>query len=386
MAMAPLALVYLGYAVTGSFLVGGLLVSAHALAEAAAAGWMGRRFDRRPARRETALVLGAEGVFFLLLFAFAHHLSLPLMILLAVLGGAVSAGTYGGLRSLLQHMVPGHSRPAALGLEETASATVWAASPALAGVLIAVGSGTWPVGAMALASFLGGLTALALPHRSPLPAPDRAGAGRRRRSGGLLRLFWPSLAQDGAAVFTLGAAAVCLPALLMDTGTGAALPGLILGAASAAGVVGGLAYGSRRWPRQRAHATGLLLLYCTLVGGVGGVGLLNEAYLAGALFIAAGVVQVPALMSRALVVQGQVPRRDWGFAFSALYAAKGIGHGAAGLTAGAAIAAVGPAWAVIACAAVALAVALSAGISDLLRNRRTAGSDTPPGPGGSRDL
>ncbi|QVJ00757.1 hypothetical protein KGD82_19895 [Nocardiopsis eucommiae] len=177
-AMAPLALVYLGYAVTGSFLVGGLLVSAHALAEAAAAGWMGRRFDRRPPRGETALVLGAEGVFFLFLFVFAHQLSVPLLVLLAALGGAVSAGTYGGLRSLLQRMVPAHTRPAALGLEETVSATIWAASPALVGVLVAAGAGTWPVGAMAVASFLGGLAALGLPRQSLLLASDQAGEPR----------------------------------------------------------------------------------------------------------------------------------------------------------------------------------------------------------------
>ncbi|MEU3016687.1 MULTISPECIES: hypothetical protein [unclassified Nocardiopsis] len=41
----------------------------------------------------------------------------------------MSAGTHGGLRSLLQSTVPEHSRPAALGVEETVSATIWAASP-----------------------------------------------------------------------------------------------------------------------------------------------------------------------------------------------------------------------------------------------------------------
>ena len=379
-AMAPLALVYLGYAVTGSFLVGGLLVSAHALAEAAAAGWMGRRFDRRPPRGETALVLGAEGVFFLLLFVFAHQLSVPLLVLLAALGGAVSAGTYGGLRSLLQRMVPAHTRPAALGLEETVSATIWAASPALVGVLVAAGAGTWPVGAMAVASFLGGLAALGLPRQSLLLASDQAGGAPKERSGGRLWQFWPSLAQDGAAMFTLGAASVALPALLMAMGSGAALPGLILGAASAVGVLGGLVYGSRRWPRQRAHATGLLLVYCVLVGGVGLVSFLNEAYLVGAFFVAAGSIQVPVLMSRALVVQEQVPPQDWSFAFSSLYAAKGIGYGAAGLVAGAAISAVGPTWAIIACAAVALVVALVAGVCDLLRNRTRSHPAQPRNP------
>jgi len=49
-AMSPLALVYLGKVAANSYSIGAVLAGANALAEAAAAGVMGRRFDRNSPR------------------------------------------------------------------------------------------------------------------------------------------------------------------------------------------------------------------------------------------------------------------------------------------------------------------------------------------------
>ncbi|RCV52886.1 hypothetical protein DEF24_21315 [Marinitenerispora sediminis] len=377
-AMAPLALVYLGREVTGSFAAGALLAGGHALAEAACASWLGRRFDRRPAGREAFLVLGAEAAICLALAAFAHVLPFPVIVALAALGGGVAAGANGGLRSLLQHLVPPGARPAAFGFEETASATMWAAAPALVAALVVLGSGTWPTAAMGAAAAVGAIAALGLasapPAEPPAPGPARAGA---------LGRIWPSLTLDGLAMFTLGAASTSLPSLLTGLGAGESAPGLVLSAASVAGVVGGFCYGLRRWPAQRLHSGALLVCYCAVTACLA----LAPGWPAvAALFVVAGLVQTPTLVSRAMVVQGQLPESRWAFGFSSLYAAKGLGYGASGVLVAALLTSIGPGPAVGVCALAAALVGLAAVCCDLALGRRPAprpdtGVDRAGGPG-----
>ncbi|GHD37251.1 MFS transporter [Nocardiopsis kunsanensis] len=363
-AMAPLALVYLGYEITGSFAAGALLAGGHALAEALFAPWLGRRFDLRPANREAFLVLAAEAVLYVGLFAFGSLLPFPVVVVLAALGGGVAAGAHGGLRSLLQRLVPVSSRQAAFSFEETTSAVIWSVGPMLVAGLIVVGTPSWPTLALGVAAALGAVAALGLPSA----AQGHSGAHGTK---GVLRKIWPSITQDAAAMFTLGSASVALPALLTGMGASEALPGVILGMAAAAGVAGGLVYGLRRWPAQRLHASILVVLYCFVTATLA---LVPEWYLVAAIFVFAGLIEVPTLVSRAILVQEDLDESQWAFGFSAVYSGDGIGYGLAGILVAALLTSMGPAFAIGVCALAAGVLSSAAAAYDLFRARRAGRS------------
>ncbi|MEV0199458.1 hypothetical protein [Nonomuraea sp. NPDC050691] len=339
-AMAPLALLFLGHAATGSYAVGALLGGGHALAEAVAAGPLGRRFDRRPARGEIALVLGVEAAAFAALAVFGPALqgagpalpgagpplpgagfALPVagLLALAAVGGAIPSGAHGGLRALLVRLAPGERRVAALSLESTASSTVWAVAPALAGGLAAVDP-RLPLLVMAVLAAAG--AALGPLLRDPGPSPAV-------RGGGLWRQAWPAMAYDGGVMFGYGAVSLALPVLLTEFGAGAGLSGPVLTACTIAGIGGGLAYGARPWrgsPLRHAvllaSGAGLALAGASLTPWLGA---------AVALLALGGAFQTPAFTARAVALQDLLPQSRWAAGFSGLYAAAGLGYGAAGL-------------------------------------------------------
>ncbi|WP_157244544.1 hypothetical protein [Nonomuraea typhae] len=338
-AAAPLALVFLGHAATGSYAVGALLGGGHALAEAVAAGPLGRRFDRRPARAEAALVLGVEAGAFALLAAFAATprgpWTVPGMLALAGLGGAISAGANGGLRALLVRLAPGERRIPALSLESAASTTVWTVAPAVV-ALLAAADPRIAVLLMAATAAAGALIArrLADPSRASgssvagrLAEPSRAGTAT---PAGLWRTGWPAMAFDGAMMFAFGAVSLALPTLLITHGAGAGLSGPVLTAYTLAGIGGGLLYGVRAWRGSPlAHAT----LLATGIGlALGAAALVPALGLVVVLFAAAGLLQTPALTARAVALQDRLPESQWAVGFSGMYAAGGLGYGAAGLS------------------------------------------------------
>ncbi|MFI6497406.1 hypothetical protein [Nonomuraea typhae] len=354
-AAAPLALVFLGHAVTGSYAVGALLGGGHALAEAVAAGPLGRRFDRRPARAEAALVLGVEAAAFALLAAFAATprgpWTVPGMLALAGLGGAISAGANGGLRALLVRLAPGERRVPALSLESAASTTVWTVAPAVVAFL-AVADARIPVLLMAAMAAAGALIArrLADPSRASAGAsvaggladPSRASSGvsvdgrpadppraTTATPAGVWRAGWPAMAFDGAMMFAFGAVSLALPTLLIAHDAGAALAGPVLTAYTLAGIGGGLLYGVRAW---RGTPLAQATLPAAGVGlALGAAALVPALGLIVALFAAAGFLQTPALTARAVALQDRLPESQWAVGFSGMYAAGGLGYGAAGL-------------------------------------------------------
>ncbi|MFI6295393.1 hypothetical protein ACIBEJ_27635 [Nonomuraea sp. NPDC050790] len=373
-AAAPLALVFLGHAVTGSYAVGALLGGGHALAEAVAAGPLGRRFDRRPARSETALVLGVEAVAFALLTllataamaattvtatASASLWVLAGMLVLAGLGGAVSAGAHGGLRALLVRLAPPEHRVAALSLESAASTTVWTVAPALVALLAALDA-RLPILLMVAVAAAGALAGRRLLD------PPRTATGHPAR---VWRVSWPAMAYDGAMMFAFGAVSLALPLLLTAHGAGAALSGPVLTAYTLAGIGGGLLYGARAWPGTPLAQAALLSAGIGLA--LGAAALVPVLGLVVALFAVAGLMQTPALTARAVSLQDRLPESQWAVGFSGMYAAGGLGYGAAGMTVAWLVERVGAQSAIGLCVALSTVVALGSSMADR-RPPRTA--------------
>jgi hypothetical protein len=370
-AMSPLALVYLGHLAGSSYAVGALLAAVFAAAEALAAGVMGRRFDRRPARSEIRLVLGVQAVLLLALAvpALLRPGSAPvwLLLLLSAGAGGVASGAHGGLRALLVRTVAPTAHHAALSLESTLTTLLWAVGPAVVGLVTLVAGAVWPVVVIAAVAAVGVLAAGAL--RDPGPASSDGRAAEVR----VWRRTWPALLQEGAVLVCVGAAYTGLPGLLESVGTDPAAAGPVLAAFAVAGLAGGLAYGSRTWPGAYRTQSAVLVLAVTAVLGLAVA--MPTAGVICALVVLSGLAGTPALTARAAGVQHLLPEHAWAAGFSGLYAAGGVGFGAAGVVVACLLDAAGVRAALLACVALA---ALAAVIGAVAESRQARERGTAP--------
>ncbi|WP_147437639.1 MFS transporter [Streptomyces radicis] len=392
-AMAPLGLVYLGRGAEGSLANGAVLVGTHALAEALTAAPLGRRFDRRPVRREFALVLGAEAVLFGLAVALAGRVPLVVLAALAASAGAVAAGAIGGLRTMVLRLAPGEAR-AALGLESAAGTSAWMVAP----VLVA-GLGGW-LGPLAPTAVMAGFAALgavlAFAQREVRPVGVQRVVSGREMARDLAPLF-PACAQTAASNLAVGGLTVSLFGLLPLLGVSGDASGVWLTVMAGAGIAAGLGYGARAWPGRAAVQSAVLLGALGLC--VAGTGLATHQAMALVLVGGAGALQAPFGAARALAVQGSLPEHTWSVAFSLLYVGAGVGYGIAGLLAAPLIERSGPRAAIVVCAALALVVTGVSAAVELRRRpavtprpvspalagprwrRRVTGTGSRPGPG-----
>ncbi|MET8370602.1 MFS transporter [Micromonospora profundi] len=371
-AMAPLALVLLGREVTGSFSVGALLAGAFALAEAAAAGVMGRRFDRRPAGPELRLVLAVQAVALLALVGVSRVLDGAVvvigMVVLAALAGAVASGAHGGLRALVVRSVSQESQHSALGLEASMTALMWAVGPAVIGALAFLGG---PAVSLAVTAGVAGVGVLVA---GALVDPGRA-ATDPGHGDSVWRLSWPAMTHEAAVLLTVGAAYTALPALLERLGGDADLSGLALGGFAVAGIAGGIVYGGRRWPASyHSQTTVLILVLCAMVLAAAVAGTVP---LVIALLLVGGFASTPALTARGAGLQQMLPESQWSAGFSGLYAAGGIGFGLAGLVVAPLLASVGPHVALAACALLAAGLTV---VGTIAESRLTRIPATRPAP------
>lgn len=360
-AMSPLALVYLGHLASDSYALGALLAGAFAFAEALAAGVMGRRFDRRHAGPELRLVLGIQAVALLALGvpALISSAVLPtaLMLVLAAVAGAVASGAHGGLRALLVRTVDPGVHHAALSLEATLTTLLWAIGPAIVGLVALIAGQVWPIVVIAAIASIGLLGAGAL--RDPGPAAKPEGKPAEVR---VWRLSWPALFQEGAVMMCVGAAYTGLPSLLEHVGTAPGIAGPVLAVFAAAGLVGGLIYGGRTWPGAYRTQSFVLVLAVTAIVAVAVIS--STATLIIGLMIISGLAGTPALTARAAGMQELLPERVWATGFSGLYAAGGVGFGAAGLAVAALLEPAGIRVSLLVCVAIAALATVIGGIAE----------------------
>ncbi|MFI6038132.1 MFS transporter [Streptomyces sp. NPDC051315] len=370
-AMAPLALVFLGHS-TGSFSQGGLLAAAHALGEAVGAPFMGRGFDRKPFLGQLRFALLAEALAFAALAVLAGHTPTALLVVLAFTAGAVAAGVPGGMRAQLSSTTPEHLRATALGLESALNQAVWAAGPMLASLVATQLSPRVALALMAAVSAAPLLMAGRIRHRTPAPREqDRAPAGTLS----VVRMAWPTVLLAAAIMFLVGAMDVALPARLETTGQQLALTGVITGLFAVASIAAGLVYGHRTWPGTPGSQTLALLpamtaalTLCAVTGRLWGF---FAAFLLGGLFYS------PLMIIRNLALQHRLPENVWATGFSLLYAAGGLGYGAAALLTAALIDATTPAVTIVVCTAVTTLIGLIAGLGE--RAGRTGSGPAPVG-------
>lgn len=360
-ATAPLALVFLGHS-TESFSAGGVLAAAHAIGEAAGAPVMGRRFDKKPFLGQLRLALAVEAVAFAGIAVLAGHVPFLLLALLALTAGGVAAGVPGGMRAQLSGTTPEPLRPAALSLESALNQAVWASGPVLASLLSTQVSPRIALLVMTIAS----AAPLAFAARIPHTRTGGQGGGAAPASTlTVVRLAWPTVVLATASMFLVGAMDVVLPPRLEETGHPLALTGVVTGAFALASIVAGLAYGRRSWPGTTAAQTLVLLPAMTAALAVSAA--TGQLWGIFGAFLLGGLFYSPLMIIRNLGLQHRLPQNVWATGFSLLYAAGGLGYGAAALLTAALIQATTPTVTIVICTAVTTLIGVIAGLGERRR-------------------
>ncbi|MEU7863522.1 MFS transporter [Nonomuraea sp. NPDC049141] len=318
--VAPVGIVLVVQASTGSLVLAGLAAAAFAIGAGMARPVQGRLIDRR----------GPRGV--LAVSALAHVTAL-----IAVVAGAGSgwpgwtivalAWTAGaGLPPVSVTMrvewgarLATEGRTAAYSLVYLVQELAMLTGPLLLGVLIALASASLALGVVAVAA---GAGTLAFSRVLRVTGPSRsARRGRVFRHLGMRLLLVVVVLLGGA----IGALDVGVPALAAARGIPAAT-GLLVAALSLGGVAGAAVYGARRWTADPARRlTGLLLVFGLALGPLV---LVSSLPLFWAVLFAGGLMLNPALTTTSLLVDELAPGAQ-AEAFGWVSTAVGVG-GAAG--------------------------------------------------------
>jgi MFS family permease len=165
--MAPLAFTVLTTAITGSYRLGGLMMSVYVIAELAGAVPAGRLIDRiGPAKGLVLLLVCASAGLGGLATAASAGTSGMALLVLVVVPGAISGGLSGGFRTLLAGTISDDLLPRAIAVGAMIIDGVLILGPALV-ALLAMAHSLVPLVAMAVAYLI---SAALVPNRS-VPHP-----------------------------------------------------------------------------------------------------------------------------------------------------------------------------------------------------------------------
>jgi hypothetical protein len=297
----PLAMLLVARDASGSFAAGGLVVGAYGAAAGILAPARGRALDRRGMGALVPIAAWHLAAIAGLLATAALDGPLVALIALAAAAGTARSPIFGALRTLWEQLVAPDDRPYAYALQATMQQTAYMAGTLAVAALLAVASPTATLAAVTAATFAS-IAAFAGTEavRSWRPAAAPAARSALRSSHGLAALA----ATAGLTTVTIGSLGVALPAFAVERGAAPAA-GVLLAMLTAGSIVGGVAYGSRRWPGT------LLLRYEALLAiFAGAVALLAAPRGLGVMLAAALVAGLPvaALMTcRFQLIDGVTP-------------------------------------------------------------------------------
>ncbi|MEU4726835.1 MFS transporter [Streptomyces sp. NPDC023588] len=319
-AVAPIAIVLFTRAEGGSYTLAGALAAAYGVANAVGQPLLGRAVDLfgQPRVQLPAAVVSALGMVWL---ALSGTGSVVTAYAAVVMAGLFTPPLEGGLRALWPGVLGGREENvhAAYAMDAVAQEVMFTVGPLLVTLFVALWS---PAGALVALNVIGVLGALSVvvsePSRRWRSAPREAHWLGALRSRGLLALL-------GAFFFVgtaLGSITVAGVAYADDHGD-QAVYGWLMAAVGLGALVGGVAYGARRWagaPERRLRMLVALLAagYLPLMLTPGPVAMTVLAALAG-------VFLAPALACAFIVVDRHAPAGTVTEAFSWLVTFFGVG-------------------------------------------------------------
>ncbi|WP_239590115.1 MFS transporter [Streptomyces aureoverticillatus] len=376
-AMAPLAVVFLVRERDGGYALGAMLAAVYVVGEIAGAPLLGMRMRAERARPQLAVGLAVGAVGFAALGALpdAHAAVLALF---AFVAGAAPAAAPGGLRALLNSVVPEKSAPQAMSAESVLIFLIWAVAPAaVTGLALGVAPGLpLLLAAVLMALSVAGLWLLPVGWQAD--ESDRDGESMLR----IMARAWPVYVTGAASLSLLALAELVLPALLEQRSISVGMAGPLLAGLAVGSAVGSFVYGLRTWPgRLRTQSLVLMLSVC---GCLAVVALLpTVAWIAAGLAVA-GVLQAGAMLTRNLTLREVLPPSALAAGYSVMYAAIGAGYAASGSLAGGLLSVTTPSAAILAGVGLSLVLTLVGALAEVRPGPR-GGAPVPPLPetGGS---
>lgn len=313
--MAPLAFTLLTTATTGSYRLGGVLMSVYVVAEMAGAVPVGRLLDRVGPARGLPVLLLLTGAGFAVL-ALAADAPAPVLVALVLLPGAAAGALSGGFRTLLADTVDDDLLPRAISVDAMLLEGVLIGGPALVALLDLAGTFV-PLAAMALACVAAAVL-----------VPRRAGAHDRVESGddvppARLVTYLPWLGCAFTVGLLLSTIEVAPLPLVQRLGAPETAAPIVIAVLSGASIAGSALYA---WRGKTGDARWFL-------GGfvVGGLALAADLGWAGLLASVAviGACTGPLVATTSVNLQRLLPknRRSAGFSLSFTVQACGFGLG-----------------------------------------------------------
>ncbi|MCR6486941.1 MFS transporter [Amycolatopsis sp. OK19-0408] len=315
--MAPLAFTLLTTATTGSYRLGGVLMSVLVATEMVCAVPMGRLLDRVGPSRGLPVLLLLTGAGFVVLAAAAAAKAPAALLFAAVLlpgipGGALS----GGFRTLLADTVDDELLPRAISVDGMLLESVLVGGPALVALLDLAGS-LVPLAAMAAACVA---AAVLVPRRTA--SPDQVEAEPDGLSAGL-GTYLPWL----CCAFTVGLLTSTIEVaplpLVQRLGAPATVAPVVIAVLCGASLVGGALYAWRgKVGDPRLFLTGFVVGGIVLAADFGWPGLLASVAVIG-------VCGGPLVAATSVNLQRLLPknRRSAGFSLSFTVQSCGFGLG-----------------------------------------------------------
>ena len=369
--MAPVAFILFAHAALHSYGYASLVLAANTAGSMIFGPLRGRLVDRIGARRAVLLLAVPDVITdFGFIAAGLAHVTPWALIAIAFAADAITAPASTSLRAVWSRTLPETERKAGFALLSMLQETFFIAGPALAGILVAVGSPTAAVATAAVLSLAGAL-AFAVPHiDEPAATATRPTTRIPALAGGGIRTVVTTAGLFGV---TFGALDVAFPTFARTHGS-AATAGILLSAFAVGSWIGTLGYGLR----PQRHTAGERYPRLCLLAAVGLAPLIlmpGVAFMA-ALAILSGICFAPISISQMAVIDEVAESGHRNEAFSWLSTFYGAGSAAGAAIAGQVIVATGTRAALLA----ALVATSSAWLLTTLRSRtlRTAGATPPP--------
>ncbi|MDT7723989.1 MAG: hypothetical protein QOI21_565 [Actinomycetota bacterium] len=319
-AMAPLAFTVLTTAATGSYRLGGIMMSVYVVAELVCAVPSGRLLDRvGPAKGLVLLLVCAATGLGGLAAAASAGASGPTLLTLVVLPGAISGGLSGGFRTLLAGTISDDLLPRAIAVDAMILDGVLILGPALVAVLTMAGS-ILPLVVMAVVYLL---SATLVPRRSVPREPASAD-----RPAVPMRTALPWLACQFTIGHLLSTVEVAPLPLAQRLGAGQWAAALVIAVLCGASILGSALYAWHGLKLGRPRLQAGLLLGGFVVGGslvAGNFGW--PGLIAGIVVI--GSCTGPLVTVASVQMQRLLPeeRRSEGFSLSFAVQSTGFGLG-----------------------------------------------------------
>jgi MFS family permease len=338
-AMIGLAVLLYVQRSTGSFAVAGLVSAGGLVGVSVGSVAQGRVIDRlgptRPLLVVSVLYATANSA---LVLAVESGMPVPVLVGTAVLAGLCGPALPGASRALWTDLVPpGRQLEAAYSYEAISFEVFFILGPALAAFLVAAPwPGTGPV--VAVSSIVVGVVGFALTPAAKARRP-KSSTDERPHVGILGALGRPGLrtvvlASLGFGI-VIGTVEVGVPAVTTAAGS-AVLGGLLLSAWSMAGVLAGVLYGMRPWPRPlHLRIPALLGGFGLFVAGMAATGPTGSLLVLVVALLGAGCLLTPQVVAHSLAVDRVAPAQSateaFGWVITAATLGLAVGQSAAGL-------------------------------------------------------